>query len=107
MGIASLAPRQEIVEIKAVDDFNVFQKYVMAIPECDDVANTNGCPGVNRCIIEPEVDLFLVLMVESYFRQDSCTKSKMRPLKSTLNFEYGSLSIVLILEQVKIGSKRL
>jgi hypothetical protein len=36
-----------------------------------------------------------ILMVESYFGQDSYTKSKMWPLKSTLNFEYSGLNIVL------------
>jgi hypothetical protein len=105
MGIASLATRKEIVEVQAVDDIGVLQKYVIAIPECDDVVDPNSCPGVNGRVIEPEVDNLLVLIVESYFGQDSCTKSKMWPLKSTLNFEYGGLSIVL-LEQVNIaGSK--
>ena len=105
MGIATLATRQEIVEVKAVDNIGTLQKYVIAIPECDDVANPNSCPGVNGRVIEPEADFLLVLMVESYFRQDSCTKSEVRPLKSTLNFKYGGLNIVL--EQVNIGSKRL
>ena len=100
MGIASLATRQEVVEVKAVDDIGTLQKYVIAILECDDVANPNSCPGMNGRVIEPEVDLLLILMVKSYFGQDSCTKSKMWPLESTLNFEYGGLSIVL-LEQVK------
>ena len=106
MGIASLATRQEIVEVKAVDDIGALQKYVIAIPECDNVANTNSCPSVNGRVIEPEVDLLLILIVESYFGQDSCAKRKMWPFESTLNFEYGGLNIVL-LEQVNIGGKRL
>jgi hypothetical protein len=106
MGIASLATRQEIVEVMAVDDIGMLQKYVIAILECDNVANPNSCPGVNDCVIEPEVDLLLILIVESYFGQDSCTKSEMWPFKSTLNFEYGGLNIVL-LDQLNIGSKRL
>ena len=104
MGIAPLATRKEIVEVQAVDDIGALQKYVIAIPECDDVVDPNSCPGVNGRVIEPEVENLLILMVESYFGQDSSTKSKMRPLKSTLNFEYGGLSIVL-LEQVNISSK--
>ena len=104
IGITSLATRQEIVEVKTVDDILVLQKYVIAIPECDNVANPNSCPSVNGGVIEPEVDLLLIFIVESYFGQDSCTKSKMGPFKSTLNFEYGGLDIVL-LHQVNIGSK--
>ena len=73
MGIASLATRQEIVKVKTMDDICVIQKYVIAIPECDNVANLNACPGVNGCVIEPEVDLLLILIVESYFGQDSST----------------------------------
>ena len=103
MGITSLATRQKIVEVEAVDDIGALQKYVIAILECDNVADPNSCPGVNGRIIEPEVDLLLVLMVESYFGQDSCTKSKVWPLKSTLNFEYSGLSIVL-LEQANIST---
>ena len=108
MGIASLATRQEIVEVKAVDDMGTLQKYVIAIPECDNVANPNSCPGVNGCVIEPEVDLLFILIVESYFRQDSSVESKMWPLKSTLNFEYSGLSIVLYIPgEYWLGSKRL
>ena len=96
MWITSLTTRQEIVEVKAVDDIGTLQKYVIAFPECYDVANPNSCPGVNGCVIEPEVDLLLLWMVESYFGQDSCTKSKVGPLKPALNFEYGGLNIVLV-----------
>ena len=86
----------------------MLQKYVIVIPECDNVGNPNACPGVNvnGCVIEPEVDLLLILIVESYFGQDSSIKRKVWPFKSTLNFEYSVLSIVL-LYQVNTGSKRL
>lgn len=104
MGIAFLATRQEVVKVKAVDDTSALQKYVIALPECDNVTDANRRPSVNACVIEPEVDILLILIVESYFRQDSGTKSEMRPFKSTLNFEYGGLNIVL-LHQVNIGSK--
>ena len=60
MGIAFLATRQEVVEVKAVVDISALQKYVIALPECDNVTDVNRCPGVNACVIEPEVDILLI-----------------------------------------------
>ena len=95
MRFTPLASREEIIKVEAVDDISSLQEYVIAIPKCDNVANLNSCPGMNGRVVEPELDLLLILMAKTHFRQNCCTENKMRPLEPTLNFKHGGLVVVL------------
>jgi hypothetical protein len=67
---------------------------VITIPECDDVANANGRPGMNGRVVESELDL-LIFLVKAYFGENCRSESKMWPLEPALNLKYSRLNIIL------------